>query len=916
MDGPDSGGPVELFGRQAETDEVIERLATRRLVTICGPGGIGKTALARAVADRLAADYDLGSIVVDLTRVDDEDAVFEALAGQLGYADFDSLRHSSGQRSILVVVDNCEHVLDATAQAMGEMLEADTAVRVIATSRTPIDLPEESLVLLAPLPTPAADVVDPEVPSMRLLAARARDHGVHLGPEDQETAAGICRRLDGMPLAIEIAAARLRTVGVGDLRDQLDEAPHALARRRFRGRPQHRSVAEVVDWSWRLLDDRERRAFERLGVFAGPFTSSLARPVVLGPERDGDEAGPDWDDLLDGLVSASLVTVDRTVEPTRYRLLHPVRAVALDHLERSGEAVAVRSRLIDEIIARTLEIVRGGPRGWRPDNLHGLLDLYDNTAASIRWLLDNDDEPDRALVLVAALWGIVHNAHSTEIHGLGEAVLARWPDPAISRWSNAAATVATCRFLRGDTAGAIELAEAALPGAERSRSAPALLRRVMAQARRAQGDLDGAEAGFAEAARVAGEREAHGLTMEMEVDRGLALVEQGRIETGMERIEAQIGEADRRQAPINRVWAEAALAAARLRRSPRSPEAGAAVLDALTAAEEIGYPAGVSFGLRLRAEYELATDDLDATAATVVELLDILLERGGLDEMRYVLDLAAEVMRRRGDERWPDLLATAESMPITSFITPLESVVELDDEVDGDAERLGSGTVLTIREVYTLCREAMTDPGAARREPAASTPAPTPASEDGTGSTPGAEPEAAMVREGDVWRLTFAGATVRMRRSKGLADLAVLLAQPGREWSALDLTGALAVGGSGGEIIDAEARRAYEGRVRELQAEIDEAESDNDLARAERLRVELDVLVDQLTEAIGLGGRHRRVAGEAERARSAVTQRLRSTIRRLSDQHPDLGAHLANSVSTGSFCVYRPHPPVIWLVEG
>ncbi len=911
---------MELFGRESERKQVVERLAHRRLVTICGPGGIGKTTLAGAVAREVADDYDLGVATVDLTRIDDPAAVPEAIAGQLGFADFESLRDSTSERSILLVIDNCEHVIDAAAAAVAQLLDASPAPRIIATSRTPLDASGESIVSLAPLPIPRADAVGADTPSMQLLMARARDQGVELGPDHEEAMAEVCRRLDGVPLAIEIAAARLRTIGLGDLVDQLDQ-PGVLTRRRFRGRTAHASLAGLVDWSYRLLDADQQRAFEELAVFAGPFTGDLARSVVA---PDGEA---DWEEIIDGLVAASLVVVDHSVEPVRYRLLHPVRAVAGELLDRSGRADEVRSRLVDIIIGETLAIVQGGPDGWRPADLHGLLDLYDHTAASIRWLLDHDDDPERALLLVAVLWGIVHNAHSNEIHALGESVLERWPDPSLRRWSSAAATVATCRFLAGDTGGAIALAEQALAHAGTRRSAPALLLRVRAQSRRADGDLAGARAGFAEAAAVSADRGAHGLAMEMRVDEALAMVEQGEGDDGVRRIEEVVVEADRRGALINKQWAEVSRAAALIRGDARSSQAVTAVAESVASARELGYPAGIAFGLRLQAEVELADDRLADAAGTVVELLDELSRRGGLDEMRYVLDLAAEVMRRRRLDGWADLLATAMALPITSFLTPLAPAVPADAVV--------AGTVLSTREAYVRCRQAMlginigidigigADPAApmiAEVRPAAEHDGSPPAGETVPAGGPvpegDAEPavEAELADEGDVWRVTWGGSTIRVRRSKGLADLAVLVADPGREVLAADLTGGVAPS-TDDEVLDAEARRRYEDRVRDLQADIEEAEADNDTGRAERARLELDAIVDQLTEAVGLGGRSRRMTGDAERARSAVTQRLRSTIRRIGDLHPDLGAHLDQSITTGTSCAYRPHPPVRWRIE-
>ena len=155
-------------------------------------------------------------------------------------------------------------------------------------------------------------------------------------------------------------------------------------------------------------------------------------------------------------------------------------------------------------------------------------------------------------------------------------------------------------------------------------------------------------------------------------------------------------------------------------------------------------------------------------------------------------------------------------------------------------------------------------------------------------------------------------AGVSLRASKGLADMARLLATPGREVHCLDLAGGGLAEEGTGEVLDDAARRAYERRVRDLQQDLEDAEADHDVGRAERARAELDAVVDQLTAALGLGGRSRRSAGSAERARTTVTQRVRATIRRVEDAHPRLGRHLRASVRTGTFCSYVPEAPVDW----
>ena len=170
-------------------------------------------------------------------------------------------------------------------------------------------------------------------------------------------------------------------------------------------------------------------------------------------------------------------------------------------------------------------------------------------------------------------------------------------------------------------------------------------------------------------------------------------------------------------------------------------------------------------------------------------------------------------------------------------------------------------------------------------------------------------------REGDAWRVTYRGQSSTVRHVKGMLDLAVLLARPGREVPALELMGGVDVGGAPGPILDDQARRAYQTHVGELQAEIDDAKAANDWMRADRAEAELDALVEQLSQAFGLGGRQRAGGGAAERARAAVTHRIRGAIRRIADIDPVLGQHLRNAVKTGTWCTYQPETDTEWSVQ-
>ncbi len=880
---------MEMLGRDDELADVLARLRERRLVTLTGPGGIGKTVLADAVARVAGTRFPKGSVRVDLTRVDQAEGVFEAVAAQLGYADYDSLMGSPGDQPVLVVLDNCEHVLDAAAEATASLLAACRMPSVLATSRSPLDLPDESIVTLGPLPTPAGDV-DDGAPALRLLLERARDQGVTVREADLPALAAVCRQVDGVPLALELAAARLRVLAPTDLVHELEDHLHALARRTFRGRVTHRSVGDVVAWSCDLLGPEERTFFARLGVFAGPFTAAMAHDVA----GSGDAARSRG--LLETLVVASLVTTERAPSSgaTWYRLLHPVRAVARERLEHGGQAAEVRSRFVDLVVERVQDVSAREAAVWPPGTVGDLLALYDNVTASLRWTLAHDDGPRRSLLLLASLWGPAHQAHTAEVCALGESVLARWDDPDAGLWADAAATVATSRYLlgRGDEADA--LAEAALPHAGTSRSARASLLRVLALSARARGDT-GRAAGLLEQAAAAAEATGvHGLAMEVRVARGLVLTELGDVEGGLDEVESVHGEATRAGSAVNRAWAAAARAAVLVGAASVGPDARRAVAAAGRALEDartVRHAPAVVLALRSLARARLAAGDLPGAAADAEALVDELLEAGGLVDLRLALDVAAEVLERVGDPVWADLAATAGALPVTSVATPVRAPVL-------ERARVAGGSVLEVRDAYRTSIDALR--AVVGRVPERVQEA-GPAS--GTVRTEGPP---RFVREGDVWRIEYAGRTVRLADAKGIADLATLVAAPGREVSALDLAGARVVGGTRDELVDTTARRRYEQRIRELQAEVEDAEDAHDTGRAERARVELDTLVDHLTAALGLGGRARRATGEAERARSAVTQRVRAAIKRIGEQHPELGEHLRASVTTGTFCRYGP----------
>jgi predicted ATPase/DNA-binding winged helix-turn-helix (wHTH) protein len=335
----------ELIGRDVELDEILDLSTSHRLVTLVGAGGIGKTRLGSEAVRRLLPRFVDGAWVAELAPLSDPELVPVTVATTLGLdltggtVSPERVANALGSKQLMLVLDNCEHVVDAVAEMAEALLRANPGTRVIATSREPLRVEGEWIYPVPPLTVPAEGSPDGEDPlrygAVRLFVERARAATPHFSPDARAgtAIAGICRRLDGIPLAIELAASRAVTLGIEELAARLDHRFELLTGGRRTALPRQRTLRATLDWSYDLLPEAERTVLHRLAIFSGGFGLDAANAITATTES----GALDVVDSLANLVAKSLVTRDVGSAPVRYRLLDTMRAYAREKLSESGE---------------------------------------------------------------------------------------------------------------------------------------------------------------------------------------------------------------------------------------------------------------------------------------------------------------------------------------------------------------------------------------------------------------------------------------------------------------------------------------------------------------------------------------------------------------------------------------------------
>ena len=365
--------PLTTFiGREKEQADVIRLVTKHRLVTLTGPGGVGKTRLSTKVGEQLLRDYDSGVWFVEFAPVLDPLLVPRTTAIVVGLREesqlpvIDMLSDYLREKQILIILDNCEHLLDACAQLADTLLKRCPGLKILITSREVLGILGEAVYLVPSL----------ELPDMQQLLERFRDYesvrlfeeraqlvriDFSLTIENASSVAKICNRLDGIPLAIELAAAQMSTFSAKQIEERLRERFRLLASGNRAALPRHQTLRAAIDWSYNLLSDPEQVLFQRLSVFVGGWSLEAAESVCRG----GLIKSQDVLNLLEQLINKSLVIAEEVGQEARYHMLETIREYAREKLFESDDAIEVRERHLDFFLAIALrfEHEAHGPQG-------------------------------------------------------------------------------------------------------------------------------------------------------------------------------------------------------------------------------------------------------------------------------------------------------------------------------------------------------------------------------------------------------------------------------------------------------------------------------------------------------------------------------------------------------------------------
>jgi predicted ATPase/DNA-binding winged helix-turn-helix (wHTH) protein len=407
---------TSFIGRDNVVETLVASLSERRLVSVVGIGGIGKTSVALRVAESIGPKFRDGTVLVELGPLVDPREVVRAVASSLGITtssidSIESIVSALRSSQILIVLDNCEHLADAAATMTERLLTGTAGVRILATSREPLNIDGEWIYRLEPLATP---LPSPQLTLKQLFTygaaelfvhrARAADDALQVGEEESALVAELCRRLDGLPLAIELAAASVKALGLKELVARVEERLSLFTRGRRTALPRHQTLRAVLDWSHDLLAPAERITLYRLATFRGRFSLESACAVATVGKLSPDEVVEHVLQLTD----KSLLTAAEGEDGMRYRLLETTRAYALEKLVDAGEAQSAfsqhASHLLQLMQDAAAEWTRSEQEAWSRRHAHHI----DDVQAALDWCFSVSGDAGIGVRLTAAALMLVY----------------------------------------------------------------------------------------------------------------------------------------------------------------------------------------------------------------------------------------------------------------------------------------------------------------------------------------------------------------------------------------------------------------------------------------------------------------------------------------------------------------------------
>ena len=848
-----------LLGRTAESAALRDASRRHRLVTVVGPGGVGKTTLVRQM---LGNDgFNDVHHFVDLTGLSPTKLI-GGIAGSLGFASFNSLVETANAEDWLLIVDNCEHVLGPVADAVETLMQRCPRMRIVCTSREPIEIPDEFILRLEPLslegnPSPAA----------QLFIERSRLAASSDFSDEGEIVEEICGVLDGLPLAIELAAAKTATMTPSEILDGLGHPIDLLEHRRSRRPERHLSLRATIEWSYDLLSGEEQHALACLSVLEGSFSMAVAKAAV---------GVDDVTLLMEGLVERSLINHVPTAGESWFRILQTIRSYASERLEDFDDRSEVWDRVGTEIL-QELEDLRMGPVRIPP--------LIKEGFPTVRHVLErclvSDQDPHRLFRVLGHLWWLEDVGHQPEGAHLAQMAIDRWPDPTPDS-AIAYGVLAGFQRLAGRYEAAKRNAQIAIAASDGLGAA--FGHRSLGQQVRRIGDWQSALDHFQKASDAARNDHETGLALEIGLHVAITIARAGDTEKAARNLESLVAQSG--SYPLLNQWTRLFLSWVLFATDPERARAiSEDVLEDGPGIDDIWVAAVAHQHLGVSA---LLSSDVHGGAGHLKTSLELFLQIHNRSDIALTLLAIAALVNSLGDvARARQILVATDEYGTMDRYGEFE--YQLFDRIGSLPDRIEGVEPLSNARIIQLL-------GNLKKVPDSQSRADRPT----------------FKKKGDMWELSFDGGLALVTNSKGLVDIHTLIRNAGRELSALDLMES-GLGPSVSEPrSDASARKQYEARIRELEEEINDADSAGDPYRADVARHELDLLIDHIAATYGLHGKPRQETSPAERARSAVTSRIRTTIKRLRDSLPAMADHLDISVRTGRFCVYAPPEPLDW----